>query len=58
MEDLQITNMENYPIKWVCNYKGQKAIGICGKTKKIAMIFIPNLQFLPRNFEKKNKKMQ
>ena len=29
--------MENYPIKWVCNYKGQKAIGICGKTQKIAM---------------------
>ena len=37
MEDLQITNIENYPIKWVCNYKGQKAIGICGKTQKIAM---------------------
>ena len=29
--------MENYPIKWVCNFKGQRAIGICGKTQKIAM---------------------
>ena len=30
MENLQITGMENYPIKWVCNFKGQRAIGICG----------------------------
>ena len=37
MENLQITGMENHPIKWVCNYKGQQAIGICGKTQKIAM---------------------
>ena len=37
MENLQITEMENHPIKWVCNYKGQRAIGICGKTQKIAM---------------------
>ena len=37
MENLQITGMENYPIKWVCNFKGQRAIGICGKTQKIAM---------------------
>ena len=37
MENLQITGMEDYPIKWVCNYKGQNAIGICGKTQKIAM---------------------
>ena len=37
MENLQITDMENHPIKWVCNYKGQRAIGICGKTQKIAM---------------------
>ena len=37
MENLNITNMENYPIKWVCNFKGQRAIGICGKTQKIAM---------------------
>ena len=37
MEDLQITKMENYPIKWVCNFKGQRAIGLCGKTQKIAM---------------------
>ena len=37
MENLSISDMENYPIKWVCNYAGQKAIGICGKTQKIAM---------------------
>ena len=37
MEDLKITDMKNYPIKWVCNFKGQTAIGICGKTQKIAM---------------------
>lgn len=37
MENLQITGMENHPIKWVCNYKGQRAIGLCGKTQKIAM---------------------
>ena len=35
MENLSISDMENYPIKWVCNYAGQKAIGICGKTQKI-----------------------
>ena len=35
MENLQITDMENYPIKWVCNFKGQKAIGICGKTQSV-----------------------
>ena len=37
MENLSIDGLENYPIKWVCNYAGQKAIGICGKTQKIAM---------------------
>ena len=37
MENLNITEMENHPIKWVCNFKGQRAIGICGKTQKIAM---------------------
>ena len=37
MENLNIDGLENYPIKWVCNYAGQKAIGICGKTQKIAM---------------------
>ena len=34
MENLNITDMENYPIKWVCNFKGQTAIGICGKTQE------------------------
>ncbi len=37
MEDLRIPDMKNYPIKWVCNFKGQKAIGICGYSQKIAM---------------------
>ena len=37
MEDLRIPDMENYPIKWVCNFRGQKAIGICGYSQKIAM---------------------
>ncbi|MBR2558514.1 MAG: hypothetical protein IKE95_09160 [Methanobrevibacter sp.] len=37
MENLIIDGLENYPIKWVRNYAGQKAIGICGKTQKIAM---------------------
>ena len=37
MEDLQITGIKSYPIKWICNFKGQRAIGICGKTQKIAM---------------------
>jgi len=37
MENLSIDGLENYPIKWVCNFKGQRAIGICGKTQKIAM---------------------
>jgi hypothetical protein len=37
MENLKIPDMENYPIKWVCNFRGQKAIGICGYSQKIAM---------------------
>lgn len=37
MEDLKIDGIKAYPIKWVCNFKGQRAIGICGKTQKIAM---------------------
>ena len=37
MEDLRIPDMKNYPIKWVCNFRGQKAIGICGYSQKIAM---------------------
>ena len=37
MEDLKIEDMNDYPIKWVCNFRGQKAIGICGYSQKIAM---------------------
>ena len=37
MENLQIDGLKDYPIKWVCNFRGQKAIGICGYTQKIAM---------------------
>lgn len=37
MENLQIKGLNDYPIKWVCNFRGQKAIGICGYTQKIAM---------------------
>ena len=37
MEDLRIPDMKNYPIKWICNFRGQKAIGICGYSQKIAM---------------------
>lgn len=37
MENLKIDGLENHPIKWICNYKGQKAIGVCGRTQKIAM---------------------
>ena len=37
MEDLKIDGLKNYPIKWVCNYQGQKAIGICGYSQKVAM---------------------
>lgn len=41
MENLKIEGMEYYPIKWVCNFKGQKAIGICGFSQKICM-FAPD----------------
>ena len=41
MEDLKITDMKSYPIKWICNFKGQKAVGICGYSQKIAM-FAPD----------------
>lgn len=37
MENLKINGLKNYPIKWVCNYHGQKAIGICGYSQKVAM---------------------
>jgi hypothetical protein len=37
MEDLKIEGLKSYPLKWVCNFKGQAAIGICGYSKKIAM---------------------
>lgn len=37
MEELKIDSLKDYPIKWVCNFRGQKAIGICGYSQKIAM---------------------
>ena len=37
MEDLKIEGLKDYPIKWVCNFRGQRAIGICGYSQKIAM---------------------
>lgn len=37
MEELKIDGLKDYPIKWVCNFRGQKAIGICGYSQKIAM---------------------
>ena len=37
MNDLSLDGGENYPIKWICNFRGQKAIGICGYSQKIAM---------------------
>lgn len=37
VEDLDIKGLKDYPIKWVCNFRGQKAIGICGYSQKIAM---------------------
>lgn len=37
MENLKIDGMKEYPLKWVCNYRGQKAIGICGFSQKICM---------------------
>lgn len=37
MENLKIDGLKEYPIKWVCNFAGQKAIGICGYSQKIAM---------------------
>lgn len=41
MENLKIEGMKEYPIKWICNFKGQKAIGVCGYSQKIAM-FAPD----------------
>lgn len=37
MENLKIDGMKDYPIKWICNFRGQKAIGVCGFSQKIAM---------------------
>lgn len=37
MENLKISGMKEYPIKWICNFRGQKAIGVCGYSQKIAM---------------------
>lgn len=41
MENLKIEGLKEYPIKWICNFKGQKAIGICKYSQKIAM-FAPD----------------
>ncbi len=37
MENLNIEGLKDYPIKWLLNFRGQKAIGICGYSQKIAM---------------------
>lgn len=37
VENLKIDGLKDYPIKWICNFRGQKAIGICGYSQKIAM---------------------
>ena len=37
MENLNIEGLKSYPIKWLVNFRGQKAIGICGFSQKIAM---------------------
>ena len=37
MSNLKVEGAKNYPIKWICNFRGQKAIGICSYTQKIAM---------------------
>lgn len=37
MTSLTLEGGKNYPIKWICNFKGQTAIGICGYSQKIAM---------------------
>lgn len=37
MENLKISGLKNYPIKWICNINGQKAVGLCGYSQKIAM---------------------
>lgn len=40
-EDLKIEGLKDYPLKWICNFRGQKAIGVCGYSQKIAM-FAPD----------------
>ncbi|WP_409199771.1 hypothetical protein [Methanobrevibacter sp. DSM 116169] len=37
MSNLTLEGAKNYPIKWICNFRGQKAIGICSYSQKIAM---------------------
>jgi hypothetical protein len=37
MDDLNLKWAKNYPIKWICNFKGQTAVGICSYSQKIAM---------------------
>ncbi len=34
VENLKIEGIKDYPIKWICNFRGQKAIGICGYSQK------------------------
>ncbi len=41
MENLRIEGLKDYPLKWVCNFKGQKAIGLCAFSQKICM-FAPD----------------
>ena len=41
VEDLKIEGLKDYPLKWICNFRGQKAIGVCGYSQKIAM-FAPD----------------
>ncbi|MDL2246669.1 hypothetical protein LJB96_03525 [Methanobrevibacter sp. OttesenSCG-928-K11] len=47
MKTLELDDAKHYPIKWICNLRGQKAIGICGYSQKIAMFAhderVPNL---------------
>lgn len=43
MKNLKIEGLKYYPLKWVCNFKGQKAIGICGFSQKICM-FAPDIR--------------
>ena len=37
----KLEGLKDYPLKWICNFRGQKAIGVCGYSQKIAM-FAPD----------------